>query len=583
MNGIPEAVTAPSTRRRNLALIAGAIAGVSIVLFALFIFLYIDPFGWNFLSLRRAEAAAGAIPADAALYLSLDLGNITCEDLNPIVWAFSEEWEGEGKCAVDEWIKVLDESMAEAWGLTFSDDVRPWIGESIALGWSDFVLDSYGSVKDIEMVIAVEVRKPAAADEFLLALMEAISEDTGELFLEADYQNETLYYMDTVKDLEQFTFSRSGNMLLFGLGRSNVEAAIDAQEGESLADSTAFQDTLAEIPSGRMLTVYLDSGHIINVFSGILSSMGQRDAFETFTDAFGPAHYEAGGLYIVDDGIRADMAFVFDPETLTEEMLTTYEYVGKQPQTDAMMPEGTLFYRVGSGIHRSVDRLQENLGRVEGAGELTAPLLIFEMTYGFHPIADFLAKLDGEWAFGILPSSRGIWAEELDFPMGFAFLAETSDPEGLLDVSESIASLLEEYEVGDVKVTHNEKTNLYELVDMIDGDTVMLTYGVGEGYFLLGSSAYTLNDLFAGGRSLAESERYIQVWEAFPKEMAPVMYVDVQGLTAFIQQNLPDIVQEPFAGDAEQYLHPVTTFAIAGSPIEDGVSKAAMILFIETE
>jgi hypothetical protein len=583
MNEIPEVVTVPNHRRRNRAIIAGAIAGMSIVLVALFIFLYIDPFGWNFLGLRKAEAAAGAIPADAAIYLSLDLGNITCEELDPIVWAFSEEWEAEGKCAVDELIKELDESMVEAWGLTYADDVKPWIGDSIALGWSDFVLDSYGSIEDIEMVVAVEVRTPAAADAFLFALMEVISEETGETFIEVDYQNETLYYVDTFNDLEQIAFSRSGNMLLFGLGKSNVEAAIDAQEGKSLADSATFQDTLAELPTGRMLTVYLDSEQIISAFSSILSSMGQRDAFETFTDAVGPAHYEAGGLYIVDAGIRADMAFVFDPETLTEEMLTGYEYVGKQPQTDAMMPEGTLFYRVGSGIHRSVDRLQENLGRMEGAGELTAPLLFFEMTYGFHPIADFLAKLDGEWAFGILPSSRGIWAEELDFPMGFAFLAETSDPEGLLDVSESIASLLEEFEVGDVNAIHNEKTTLYELVDMIDGDTVLFTYGVGEGYFLLGSTAHTLNDLFVGGRSLADSERYTQIWEAFPKEMAPVLYVDVQGLTAFIQQNVPANVQEPFEEDAELYLHPVTTFAIAGSPIEEGVSKAAMILFIETE
>jgi hypothetical protein len=583
MNEIPEEDAASKSRRRNFAFISGAIAGVVTLLIALCVFLYIDPFGWNFLGLRRAEAAAEAIPLDAALYLSLDLGNITCEALNPIVWAFSEEWEGEGKCAVDELIKEVDESMAEAWGLTFSDDVRPWIGESIALGWSDFVMDSYGSVKDVEMVIAVEVRKPDAADEFLLALLEAISEETGEQIIEADYQNETISYVDTVTDLEQYAFSRSGNMLLFSLGKGNIEAAIDAQEGESLADSTAFQDTLAKLPSGRMLTVYLDSSQIIGAFSGILNSLGQRDAFEVLAEAFGPAHYEAGGLYVVDDGIRADMAFVFDPETLTEEMLTAYEYVGKQPQTDSLLPEDTLVYRVGSGIHRSVDGLQENLRRMEGAGELTAPLLFFEMTYGFHPIADFLAKLDGEWAFGILPSSRGIWAEELDFPMGFVFLAGTSDPTRLLDVSESIASLLEEYEVGHVKEVFNEKTTLYELVDMIDGDTVLFTYGVGEGYFLVGSTAHTLNELFTGGRSLADSERYIQVWEAFPKGMTPVMYVDVQGLTTFIQQNLPANLQPPFEGDAEQYLHPVTTFAVAGSPIEDGVSKAALILFIETE
>jgi hypothetical protein len=89
--------------------------------------------------------------------------------------------------------------------------------------------------------------------------------------------------------------------------------------------------------------------------------------------------------------------------------------------------------------------------------------------------------------------------------------------------------------------------------------------------------------LFAGGPSLAGSERYNQVWQDFPKDMSPVTFVDIQGLTAAIEGSIPSMLQESFEQEGERYTNPITYFAIAGTPMEDGVARATMILFIETE
>ena len=579
MNEYPSQEPASPDRTRTFIIAAGVTTGLIIALLA---FLLIDPFGWNVFGLKRAEVAAQAIPTDVALYLSFDLGNIACEDLNPIVWAFSDEFKQEGKCAIDELFSSLDEDMQESWGLTFTDDVKPWLGESIAMGLGNLDFDMYGDLYDAEIMLAIEVRDPAAADEFLHKMMDTLAEETGERLLEESHQGATLYYVDAEEDREQFTFSRSDDLLIIGAGKSDVMAAIDAQKGESLADSSPFRDTIAELPSGRMLTIYMDSGQILDMVSGIFEGMGEAATFETLGESFGPTHYEAAGVYIVEAGIRVDLAFILDPEDIDEETLTAYQDVGRRPQTETLMPEGSLVYHVGSGINQAMENLQANLLSMEGADDITESLMMFEMTFGFSPFEDFFGKLDGEWAFGIVPSSEGLLAEGLGVPLDFVFLAETSDPEGLEGVAERLGFLIEMFEIGMVETLEFEKTTLYELIDMTIGESV-LTYGMGEGYFVLGTSTNSLNELFAGGPSLAENERYNQVWQEFPTDMAPVTFVDIRGLTAAIEGSITSTIQETLEQEGEGYTNPITYFAIASTPMENGVSRATMILFIETE
>jgi hypothetical protein len=109
----PETSEAPRSsnqRKRNLVVVAGVVTGLAIVfVVAVVILLFIDPFGWNLFGRRQAEKAARAIPIDVAFYASLNMRNVTCDELNPIVWAFSEELKVQGKCAVDELFEYFDD------------------------------------------------------------------------------------------------------------------------------------------------------------------------------------------------------------------------------------------------------------------------------------------------------------------------------------------------------------------------------------------------------------------------------------------------------------------------------------------
>jgi hypothetical protein len=193
-----------------------------------------------------------------------------------------------------------------------------------------------------------------------------------------------------------------------------------------------------------------------------------------------------------------------------------------------------------------------------------------------------LGNLDGEIAFLLMPSTEGVLAESMDVPMGFAILAETNDPDALLEVTEKIGPAMEAFDIGTAEVSEQSYGTIYDLFDINFGDLIA-TYGVGEDHLLIGSSSDVFEDIFNGGPSLADSDGYQEVWDAFPRDMAPVMYMDFRGLIGQIRESLEPWEQEAFDEEAGMILESMKYFVAAASPFEDNMARSTMILFIEME
>jgi hypothetical protein len=579
-----ESSKSPSWRRRNLVIAAGMIAGLAIVfVVAVVVFLFVDPFGWNLFGRRQAENAARAIPADMAFYASLNMRNMNCEDLNPIVWAFSEELKAEGTCAVDELFEYFDDYLEETAGMTFNQDVKPWIGEAIAIGLDDLDFSMDGDFRDIRLVLAVEARGPKAADDFLVRLMAAITEKTGEQFVEETYQDRTLYYVeDSIEGTEPFVFTLSGDMLLFGIGKNTIEAAIDAQQGESLADVAGFQETIQLLPSGRILTFYIDFEGYLEMMSGLLGGMFGLDPTSFYDENLGAMPAAAAGISIVDEGIQVDTAYKMDVENLSEEMRSVYEMAQKQPRTASLMPEGTVIYFVNQRLDMVWANLRQTI--IEGSigTDFDESMDMAQLSLGFNPDKDLFPNLDGEWALGVLPSSEGVLVDELDATLGFAFVLETSDPDAIKGVVEEFSLRIEQQGMGEVESEQIDEATLYQLVDMFTGQS-LVSYGVVEDHLIIGSSMDTLAELFTDRPSLSQSRQYKDVVRAFPRDTDPVLYVDIQGLVATLRENMSSTERELFDQDVGRIWKPITCFAIESGPLRGDTMKATMILFIDTE
>jgi hypothetical protein len=570
----------PVRRTRNIAILIGVVIGLILSAVALVL---IDPFGWDLLGLGPRDKAAQAMPQDVLFYGHLDMMNLDCERLTAIARAFSEELDEETECVLDTWIDEIEQSVQEDIELSFEEDVQPWLGRNVGLGVRNFSLDTYGGVEDAQVILAVESRDAKKADDFLDLMKDSMTKDTQEPLAEDVYQGVRLFSVDVESDIENaLVFGRSDDVLLFGSGAEVVQAAIDAQGGESLGDKTQYLDVTRELSPESIFTFYIDLAEYVDMAMGMAESLYGMDTSLLSFERMNAYQGSAGGLSIVEAGIQMDVVYILNEDELSEAQRSMMSSVGQAPTMDAMMPETTYLFYAGRGIDVAWQNLRDTLDQASSVEEVDESMELFASTFGFNPDTELFPKLDGEWTFVITPSSRGILADQLNVSLGFAFLAQTSDPQGLQSAFSDLEIPPSEMGFVQLEPVENSEMTLYNLVQPFVGDSI-LTFGAGEEHFLLGSSTQTLESFFEAGPSLAGSERYQSVWREFPTQTAPVIYLDVEGMLGQIREGMDEFDRQMFDEEIGQALGAVRFFAVGVPPSQGDAVKVSMILFVETE
>lgn len=571
----PETSNGADHRTRNISILIGVGIGLIIAVAAVIL---LDPFGLNLLG-RSMEITAQAMPPDVVFYMGMDLRKLQSEELDHIVWAFSEELKRDQVSAIDRMNEEFDVILEEALGLSFTEDVMPWVGGAIGFGMTGLEMDMWAGVEEVEIILAFEVRDKGAADRFLEKFKDRLAEESGKAFFEETYQGVTIHALDTPYEYEQLVFCRSDDLILFSQDESVIKGAIDAQNGESLGDTLGFREVIGNLPPDRIFTMFINGERYFGTFSETFSWMYGFDLSDLYSESTDMMSNIAMGLSIADVGIRMDAAYKITPEAVSEEVLEGFAKGASR--TANILPEGTLLHFYSYRLDLVWQSMIDAISAMEGA-DFEESMEMFELTFGFDIGDDLFAKLDGEWAFAMMPSSAGFLSEFLDVPIGFSILAETSDPHGLLEVSEAFSINAELQGLGEVEKSQDERGTYYDLVDMFSG-TIIFTYGLGDDIFVIGSSKEVLDDIFTNRPSLSESERYRQVWQSFPRDIAPMVYVDVQGFVANIRETMSPDEREYFDDEVGSSLKPFTFFAAGTLPPRNDLLRATMILFIETE
>jgi hypothetical protein len=538
----------------------------------------VDPFGLNLLG-RSMELTAQTMPPDVVFYVSMDLRKLQSENLDPIIWAFSEDLKRDQVSAIDRMYEEFDVILEEALGLSFTEDVMPWVGGAIGFGMTGLDMDMWAGVDEAEILLAFEVRDKGAADRFLEKFKDRLAEESGEDFSKEVYQDVTIHILDTPHEYERIAFCRSNDIILFSLDESSLKGAIDAQNGESLGDTPGFREVIGSLPPDRLVTMFINGERYFNIFSETFSWMYGSDLSDLYNESTGMMSDIAMGLSIADVGLRMDTAYKINPEAISEEILEGFAKGASR--TAHILPDSTLLHFYSYHLDLVWESMIDAISAMEDA-DFEESLEVFELTFGFDISDDLFARLDGEWAFAMMPSSAGFLTEFLEVPIGFSILAETSDPHGLLEVSEAFSTTVELQGLGEVEKIQDERGTYYDLIDMYSG-TAIFTYGVNDDLFVIGSSKDVLDDIFSDRPSLAESERYQQVWQSFPSDIAPMVYIDIQGFIANIRETMSPDEREYFDDDVGSQLIPFTFFAAGTMPPRNDLMRATMILFIETD
>ncbi len=518
------------------------------------------------------SAIAGVMPPETSMLIELNALNLANDETNRIARAFEDVFnEADVEFDAEDpgsGLESLDDQLEEATGLTFTDDILPWIGPNLGLGLVELDLEALNEGEQPQIIFAATIRDTAVADIFIEDLIDAIEDESGNRVDEVEHGGALVFEVDSDLDEERIAFGRSGEIFFLTTTIDLLEDAIDAQQGENLGDVAEYQDTLAELPADRAMTIYVngqgiedaakgaeDSGELEGLDAGALEDLGLLGVGMSIT--------------AVAEGIQAD--FVGNFESLTEEQQAVLDAQTDDIQTAEFLPESTYVFLVGQRLDLVWQNAMDSLNGVS-EDDLDEAMDLFDDMFGFNPSDELLPLLNGEYSLALIDSDAGLIAEQFETDLGLVIMVGTSSSEELTGLAEDFTDGLEDQEMS-VDDSANDDVTVYEVEDA--SGELMGAYGVSEDYLVLSTSGETVETLFLGEANLADSDKYQNAWDAFPRGTIPVMYMDIDGLFAALE----DV--DPTIGDAAD-VNPVYAFAM-GTRAEGNSTHTTMIFFVAGE
>jgi len=552
-----------------MLILIGALASLVIVVAT---FILLDPFDLNLIGRLTGnyDAIAATMPADVDVYMGINLLNVNQERLTELQTTFQDaanntDAESDVNDMKDE-LEDLWQEVEDDFDMTLENDVLPWIGQYAGIGIKDVRFNEWGEPEELDILLAIETRDPQATDDFLAKLMAILEDNNRDLrFDSTTFKEVTIYESD--RGYDELALARANNILYIALNARSIRNAIDTEKSNSLAQQEAFKNAIAKLPRDRGLTLFWTPDL---VDEWVDEQGGDK---RTFTSQGITAVVMAASL--VDEGIRLDSVMTYDPDKVSE---TTAALLADDIsfKIDNLLPADTLGYIAGNRLDLSWQIGRDALIDIVGKSDFNEVMDEFEQELGFNPDTDLAPYLNGEWTMALIPSSNNIVAEETGVDLGIMALVGISDAAVLQRVADDLADALED--AGEeVDTLTYEGQPAYEVYDYSNEPT--FTYHVGEKFLTLTSSYAELERLAVGDR-LPQSDRYKQVWRAFPRGMKPVLYADVTGMITTLLNGLTGYDREDFE-QVSPLLQPITAVA-AATESSQTLSHQTMLIFIET-
>ena len=475
-----------------------------------------------------SNEAASLAPPQSALYTNLSLDPPLEQKLalRRLLTKFPE-----GEVPEDLATSLLDGAVEDL-GLSFRDDVEPWLGDEIAFFFADVGNARAGTPPAVALLVATE--DPAATEA---AVEKSLRRTEGASAEPASYRGVRYDRLDdaAVGIVEGF--------LVVGT-EQGLRAAVDATQGESLADSEEFAEATDSLRENRLAISYT------NRLAEGLAALGDPGS-EAFLEV-GPAGglgsgTGAGVLFARGDGL----VFESTGEVPEEEPAASITKAAAEPGLLPELPAGSwaalTMPQLGETIRDTLDLIPEEAGGPESVEQGLAMV-------GLDLEEDFLRWMGDLGGFGI-----GAAPEEV----GGGLVITSSDREasiraveriGLLLKEEGVAADLDEPGVpaGFTIPIPDLPQDLVVAADEADGN-VSITFGRRARQAI-------------GGETLAGTEAFAAAEEGLGADFSSSFYADLSGILELVDA-IPEIQNDPDYRDVRPFLAPFS-YAIAGTKVE---------------
>jgi hypothetical protein len=227
------------------------------------------------------------------------------------------------------------EAREEGEKFDFEAEVEPWLGDRVGFAWQDGEQD--------EPIVAVQSTDADAAQEFI----DAMAQRSDDGYRDGSYEG-VEYKLDGKDDV----IGVVGDFVVAAQDEADFKRAVDASEGESLADVDRYDEAIGAASEASMADAYIDVGGLIKASEGGIDDQAQQ-IFESAgidpSDATAVASVIPGSDQ-VEIEISSDLAGQEPPEGDASELISSMP-------ADSLVAIGSSGF--GEGLKEGIDTLDE--------------------------------------------------------------------------------------------------------------------------------------------------------------------------------------------------------------------------------
>jgi hypothetical protein len=395
---------------------------------------------------------------------------------------------------------IAAEIDSDATGITFEEDIEPWLGERMGFFLTEVSED------DGEGALAVASTDTGASEETIAKLAEG----------EDDVREETYEGITYRVDDEGGAVGIVEDFVVVGT-EQGFRDAVDAVNGESLADNSEATDALDEAADDTFLEVYADLAGVIEIAqqAGALSQGDLRSIEEQYGTLEGPA---------VAWGEASEEAIAFEGtapsgegEAQTTDLVSTFP-------ADAWFAFGLAglgeqIKGALSGLQDSLDQLPDEL-RGSGAEKLPELDRKFEDTTGLELESDL----------GWIGNAGGFVAGTSIFGLGGGLVIETTDE---ADAERAIERLRDAF--SDLRELRIQPGQGAGFEAQIAGAPFGFEVAVEDGKVVFAGGGTTVEDVLSPSGTLADSDRFETASSQLGDGMDPMLFFDFAPMIELVE------------------------------------------------
>ncbi len=560
----------PPQKNKKVWIIIGVVAFILVICFCLAAaaaLLYFDPFDWGILGRLTGgyDSIARTVSADAQMHLSVDMLKLLSNDTQDIVNAFAQAGDNPEVQSREDLIKQMDESLLEQYGVTFTDDIKPWIGQYAGVSLFDINLNESNDTPT--WVFAIEARDKKAADAFVAKITAHLANESGTSLREIEYKNTTFF--EIAMQYDSLAIGRYKGLVFLSSEMDHIIRAIDAPDGKTLAKDDGYRAITKELPSTRIMTTFINQTFFKEIYA--------LNGGEIAATGLDPKIFGSSGmsLSLVNNSIQLDAISAYNREQLSEPYLNLLSSRGTDTKILEEFPQDTILFMGGSNLGKIYSSVIEILSSTNSISsqEVSESMQLLDDQIGFNPETDLLPYLDGDWGLALVKERDTLLAKELNIPVGVMGIFQTSNNQQLSQNLSETADQLSKLGIVAIEEKIIDDMTLYVAsIFMMDGP--LFAFGMQNNQMLLGTNSTRFENPPERNQSLAESEQWKEAWKMIPRGMTPTVYLDFQGFIHLI----PD-----FSLEELQYLQPIDRILMADSPLKNNLKHTVLVITIKTE